>query len=136
MYLLDTNIISELRKPKPHGGVLAWIATVPDREIFLSALTLGELQAGVERTRRQDPAKAALIEAWISQVEQDYQVIPLDAAVFREWARLMNHRSDHLIEDALIAATARVYKLTVATRNLRDFAPFNVPLLDPFTHRP
>lgn len=136
MYLLDTNIVSELRKTKPHGGVVAWIATVPDREVFLSALTLGELQAGVEQTRRQDPAKAALIEAWIDQVEQDCQVIPLDAAVFREWARLMDRRSDHLIEDAWIAATARVYRLTVATRNVRDFTPFGVPLLDPFTHRP
>ena len=68
MYLLDTNVISELRKPRPHGGVLAWIASVPDRELFLSALTLGELQAGVERTRRQDPQKAALIESWIDQI--------------------------------------------------------------------
>jgi hypothetical protein len=134
MFLLDTNIVSELRKTKPHGGVLAWIATIPEREIFLSALTLGELQAGVERTRRQDAAKAAAIEAWIDQVEQDYQVIPLDAAVFREWARLMHRRSDHLIEDVMIAATACVYKLTVATRNVRDFRAFDVPMVDPFTH--
>lgn len=132
MYLLDTNVVSELRKIKPHGGVVAWIATIPDREIFLSALTLGELQAGVERTRLQDAAKAAAIEAWIDKVEQDYQVIPLDAAVLREWARLMHRRSDHLIEDAMIAATARVYKLTVATRNIRDFAALDVQLVDPF----
>jgi predicted nucleic acid-binding protein len=134
MFLLDTNIVSELRKTKPHGGVLAWIAAIPERELFLSALTLGELQAGVELTRRQDTEKAAAIEAWIGKVEQDYQVIPLDAAVLREWARLMHRRSDHLIEDAMIAATARVYKLTVATRNIRDFAALDVQLVDPFTY--
>jgi toxin FitB len=135
MYLLDTNIVSELRKIKPHGGVVAWIATIPDREIFLSALTLSELQAGVERTRRQDAAKAAALEAWIDQVEQDYQIIPLDGAVFREWSRLMQRRSDDLIEDAMIAATARIYKLTVATRNIRDFAALDVQLVDPFKYR-
>ena len=136
MFLLDTNIVSELRKTKPHGGVLAWIAAIPERELFPSALTLGELQAGVELTRRQDTEKAAAIEAWIGKVEQDYQVIPLDAAVLREWARLMHRRSDHLIEDAMIAATARVYKLTVATRNIRDFAALDVQLVDPFTYHP
>jgi toxin FitB len=96
MYLFDTNVVSELRKPRPHGAVLAWVASLPDREIFLSALTLGELQAGVERTRRQNPTKARLIEDWIDQVESSYQVIPLDAPILREWARLMNRRSDHL----------------------------------------
>lgn len=136
MYLLDTNIVSELRKPRPHGAVVAWVASLPDREIFLSALTLGELQAGVERTRRQDPDKAALIEAWIDQVESGYQVIPLDAPILREWARLMDHRSEHLLEDAMIAATARICKLTLATRNLRDFESFDVPLFNPFGFRP
>ncbi len=135
MYLLDTNVVSELRKPRPHGAVLAWVASLPEREVFLSALTLGELQAGVERTRRQDPHKASLIEDWISQVEGDYQVIPLDAPVMREWARLMDRRSDHLIEDAMIAATARVYNLTVATRNTRDFRLFDVSLFNPFNYR-
>ena len=136
MYLLDTNVISELRKPRPHGGVVAWVASVPDRELFLSALTLGELQAGVERTRRQDPARASEIEAWIDLVENSWQLIPLDAPVLREWARLMDRRSDHLLEDAMIAATARVYKLTVATRNARDFQHFDVPLVNPFLFRP
>ena len=136
MYLLDTNIVSELRKSRPHGAVLAWIAALQDREIFLSALTLGELQAGVERTRRQDTEKAALLESWIDEVEKVYQIVPLDAPILREWARLMDRRSADLLEDAMIAATARVYKLTVATRNVRDFRLFDVPLINPFAVRP
>ncbi len=65
MYLLDTNVVSELRKPKPHGAVVAWIESVPDDQLFISALTLGEFQAGVERTRKRDQEKAAIIESWI-----------------------------------------------------------------------
>ena len=132
MYLLDTNVISELRKNKPHGGVLAWIDTIADQEIFLSALTLGELQAGVELTRRQDPAKAAQIEAWLGQVAGSYQILPMDGRLFREWARLMDGRPDQLLEDAMLAATARVHRLTVVTRNTRDFKLFDVPVFDPF----
>jgi predicted nucleic acid-binding protein len=132
MYLLDTNVISELRKNKPHGGVLAWIDTIADQEIFLSALTLGELQAGVELTRRQDPAKAAQIEAWLDQVAGSYQILPMDGRLFREWARLMDGRPDQLLEDAMLAATARVHRLTVVTRNTRDFKLFDVPVFDPF----
>ncbi len=136
MYLLDTNVVSELRKPRPHGGVLAWIEQIPDRDLFLSALTLGELQAGAERTRQQDQNKAALLDAWIDQIESSYQIIPLDGPILREWARLMHRRSDHLIEDALVAATARIHHLTVVTRNIRDFRLFDVPLVNPFTARP
>jgi predicted nucleic acid-binding protein len=132
MYLLDTNVISELRKNKSHGGVLAWIDTIADEEIFLSALTLGELQAGVELTRRQDPAKAAQIEAWLDQVAGSYQILPMDGRLFREWARLMDGRPDQLLEDAMLAATARVHRLTVVTRNTRDFKLFDVPVFDPF----
>lgn len=132
MYLLDTNVISELRKPKPHGAVIAWLQSVPDNEVFISALTLGELQAGVERTRRQDAEKAASIETWIDQVAEAYEVIPMDAPAFREWARLMEGKSDHLFEDAMIAATARIRRLTVATRNTRDFASLGVKLFNPF----
>ena len=62
MYLLDTNVVSELRRPRPHGAVLAWLREVPDSSLYISAVTIGELQAGVEMTREQDPAKAAEIE--------------------------------------------------------------------------
>ena len=131
-YLLDTNVVSELRKPKPHGAVLAWIGDLRDDQIFLSAVTLGELQAGVELTRRQDPSKADQIEAWVDQVANSFEVLPMDTACFREWARLMIGKPDRLTEDAMVAATARVHGLIVATRNQRDFAQLNVAVVNPF----
>ena len=131
-FLLDTNVVSELRKPKPHGGVVAWLNQLRDEQLFLSAVTLGELQAGIEPTRAQDTKKAEEIEGWVEQLADSIQVLPMDALCFREWARLMNRKSDHLIEDAMIAATARVHGLTVATRNERDFAALGVTLLNPF----
>lgn len=135
MYLLDTNVVSELRRPKPHGGVVAWLESVPDQHLHLSAVTLGELQAGIEITREQDPEKAEAIETWIEQVEQTWNVLPVDGRSFRVWARLMHRRSDDLIEDAMIAATAIVHNLVVVTRNVRDFEPLGVKTLDPFAPR-
>jgi toxin FitB len=128
MYLLDTNVVSELRKPGPHGGVLAWLRSVDDKDLFLSAVTVGEIQAGIELTR----AKAAAIEAWLEQVAKSYNLLVMDAATFRVWARLMHRRSDTLVEDAMIAATASVHGLSVVTRNVAAFKPFGVPLLNPF----
>ena len=132
MYLLDTNIVSELRKPRPHGGVVAWLQATEDAELHLSAVTLGEIQAGVELTRDQDASKAVEIEAWLDLVARSYNVLPMDGAAFRAWARLMHRRSDTLYEDAMIAATATVHNLTVVTRNVADFEPFNVRVLNPF----
>jgi hypothetical protein len=131
-YLLDTNVVSELRKPKPHGGVLAWLKDLKDEQIFLSAVTLGELQRGIERTRAQDRIKAQEIEKWVERVAGSAQILPMDANCFCEWARLMEGKQEHLLEDAMIAATARVYELVVATRNDRDFVLFRVPLVNPF----
>jgi len=125
-------VISELRKPKPHGAVVEWVQSLQPDQLFLSAVTIGELQAGVERTRRNDPAKAAEIEVWIEQVIESYRILPMDAFCFREWSRLMEGTPDQLMEDAMIAATARVHGLTVATRNEADFKQLDVPIFNPF----
>jgi predicted nucleic acid-binding protein len=135
MYLLDTNVVSELRRPRPHGAVLAWLERVADPDLHLSAVTIGEIQAGIEITRERDHAKAAEIELWLEQVAATYNVLPMDARTFRVWARLMHRRSDHLIEDAMIAATALVHDLIVVTRNVADFDPLGVRTLNPFEAR-
>lgn len=133
MYLLDTNIVSELRKRRPHGGVVAWLQSVANEQIYISAVTLGELQAGIELTRRKDSAKAREIEIWLDKVASTHQVLPMDSGAFREWARLMHGRPRQILEDAMLAATARIHGLTLVTRNTRDFQGLGVPLLNPFT---
>jgi predicted nucleic acid-binding protein len=131
-YLLDTNVVSELRKPKPHGAVVAWIEKIPDESLYVSAVTLGEIQSGIEMTREQNAAKAEEIELWLDEVAQSYNVLAVDAAIVRRWGQLMHRRVDHHLEDALIAATALVRELTVATRNVDDFKPFGVAMVNPF----
>lgn len=135
MYLLDTNVVSELRRSRPHGAVVAWLQDIADDDLHLAAVTLGELQAGVEITREQDPGKAAEIEAWIDQVEQTWNVLSLDGRILRIWAKLMHKQQDHLLADALIAATAIVHNLIVVTRNERDFEVFGVRIFNPFEAR-
>ena len=131
-YLLDTNIVSELRKHRPHGALVAWLNDQEDEQLFLSAVTLGELQSGIERTRHQDPVKADEIEAWVDQLATSYQILPMDTSCFREWGRLMDGKPDQLLEDGMIAATARVHRLVIATRNERDFRLLNVRFINPF----
>lgn len=132
MYLLDTNVVSELRKPKPHGAVLQWMQEVSDADLRISAVTIGEIQAGIELTRGQDEPKAAELEQWLELVARSSSAIPMDAAAFRVWARLMRRASDTLYEDAVIAATAKVHKFTVVTRSVTDFKHFGVNVLNPF----
>lgn len=132
MYLLDTNVVSELRKPKPHGAVLAWLRATNESDLHLSAVTIGEIQAGIEITREQDPDKAAQIETWLDNLADSFSVLPMDAAAFRVWARLMHRKSDTLYEDAMIAATALAHRLAVVTRNVADFKALGVTVLNPF----
>jgi toxin FitB len=132
MYLLHTDVVSQLRGPKPHRAVLAWLQAVDDVHLFISAVTIGEIQAGIEVTREQDDAKAAELEAWLSMLAESTNVLAMDAATFREWGRLTHRKSDTLIEDAMIAATARQHKLTVVTRNVSDFKSLGVAVLNPF----
>jgi predicted nucleic acid-binding protein len=134
MYLLDTNVVSEFRRPRPHGAVLAWLSAVDDADLNISAVTLGEIQAGIELTREQDATKAAVIERWADQVADTYNVLPMTAEVFRLWAKLMHKQSDTVYEDAMIAATALVNKLAVVTRNVNDFERFGVKIINPFAN--
>lgn len=132
MYLLDTNIISELRRQKPHGAIVSWFQRIEDKDLFISVVTIGEIQAGIEITRKQDMEKACQIEQWLDLVSDTYNMISMDAAIFRTWAKLMHKTSDTLYEDAMIAATAKVNNLIVVTRNIADFRSFGVKLFNPF----
>lgn len=132
MFLLDTNVVSELRRNKPHGGVLAWLDQAPESGLYLSAVTVGEIQAGIEITRKLDQDKARDIQSWLNELVQFFPILPADATVFRRWALLMHGRTDHHLEDGLIAATALVHDLTIATRNIKDFKPLGVALVNPF----
>jgi predicted nucleic acid-binding protein len=132
LYLLDTNVVSELRRPRPHGAVVEWISAIPADQLYLSAVTIGEIQAGIEITRRQDTAKADELERWLDGLATGYAVLPMDAAAFRVWARIKAGKSDTLIEDAMIAATAQLHRLTVASRNVADFEALGVAVVNPF----
>lgn len=132
MYLLDTNVVSELRKPRPNPAVVQWLAQVPNAQLFISAVTIGEIQSGIEITRAQDAEKAAAIERWLDQVMRTAQIVSLDAEIFRLWGRLMHQKSNTLIEDAMIAASALSHQFTVVTRNVNDFRAFGVSVFNPF----
>lgn len=137
MYLLDTNVVSELRKVrlgKADRNVAAWAERVDAAELYLSAITIQELEIGVLMAERRDPAQGAVFRAWL-----DAQVLPVfsgrilavDTAVAQRSARL--HVPDpRPVRDALIAATALVHGMTVVTRNTADFRPTAVPTLDPW----
>ena len=136
-FLLDTNVVSELRKgARTDGGVRDWFAAVDDQELFLSALVLGEIRQGVERTGRKDPTAARRLEAWLDALARDFadRILPVDAVVAEQWGRL-NVPDPLPVVDGLLAATALVHGLTVVTRNSRDFVRTGVAPLDPFARR-
>lgn len=134
-FLLDTNIVSEVRKPKPHGGVLAWFAANRSAYFAMPSIALFELQMGVGRVQETDPLRAAEYDYWIGRIEGGTNVLPLDAAAAREAARMLHKLPMEMMADAMIAAIAKVNGLTVATRNTKHFEKFNVPVVDPFKYR-
>jgi predicted nucleic acid-binding protein len=136
-FLLDTNVVSEVRRPAADSNVRAWLESVPDAELYLSVLVIGEVRQGIERLRRRDPAQVAVFEAWLSTLLHDYgdRIVPVTAEVAEEWGRL-NAPDPLPVVDGLMAATAKVRGWTLVTRNLSDLARTGVRLLNPFDPRP
>jgi len=133
-YLLDTNVISELRKgERADSNITAWFAGIADEEVFLSVLTIGEIRRGIERVRRRDPDSAAALDRWLALLSEAHgdRILPIDRAISEEWGR-MNVPDPLPVVDGLLAATARVLDLTLVTRNVADIASTEVELLDPF----
>lgn len=136
IYLLDTCVVSELVKPGPDETVVAWMARVPDEACHLSVITVGELAKGAARL--PPSAKRVRLERWIGELISQYgvRIIPVDASVARRWGRLSGELSRKgittLVGDGLIAATVLVHGLKLATRNIADFKPFGVEIVDPW----
>ena len=132
MYLLDTDVVSELRRNQPPRGALAWFSGVAPDQVYLSAVTVGEIQTGIEFTRAKDATGAAELESWLGKLVDTHRILPMDPAVFRVWGRLLYRRWDIRMTDAMIAATAVVHRLTVVTRHTGDFGRLGVQTLNPF----
>lgn len=133
-YLLDTNVISELRKGKrANPKVSAWFADLADEEIFLSVLTIGEIRRGIESVRRRDPDSAATLDRWLNLLSETHgdRIVSIDRAITEEWGR-MNVPDPLPVVDGLLVATARVLGLTLVTRNVADVKGTGVELIDPF----
>lgn len=134
-YLLDTNVVSELRRPRPHGGVRAWVESSAAEAMYLSVLVLGEIRRGVERLRPRDPTQAESLERWLAALEGGFadRILAIDEVIAHAWGRL--HATDPLPPvDGLLAATALVNGLTVVTRDTTAFERIGVPYLDPWTY--
>lgn len=132
--LLDTNVISELRKGSgANPNVVEWFEGVTEEQIHLSVLVVGELRRGVERLRERDSRRARDLETWLRQVVRDHaeRILPVDFRVAEQWGRLTAMRSASVI-DTLMAATAQVFELVLVTRNVKDVAWTGVSYLDPF----
>lgn len=132
MYLLDTGVVSEIRRPRPHTSLARWIAEVPSDQLFISAVTVGKIQAGIQTVRDWDPRSATELETWLEAVVESGAVLPMDAECFREYARIRHRRPRGVPSMAMIAATARVHQLTVVTRDGRDFRRLGAGCVNPF----
>jgi predicted nucleic acid-binding protein len=134
IYLLDTNVLSELRRSNADSGVKAWFESVPSSDLYVSTLLVGEVRRGVEKIRRKDPSRARVYEAWLSMLRQEFQdrLVPVSAEIAEEWGR-MSVPDPLPVIDGLMAATARVHGFTLVTRNTIDLARTGVPLLNPFS---
>lgn len=134
MFLLDTVIVSELCKHTPNAGVASWALAQPDASLFLSVVTLGEIERGIEKQRRDDTAFANALEIWLEGLARAYadRILPITPAIARRWGRL-SARIGHDGADVLIAATAQVHGLTVVTRNIGHFQPTGVRVVNPFS---
>jgi predicted nucleic acid-binding protein len=133
-YLVDTNVISEVRKgTRCSPPVAAWFSGIADDDVYVSVLLFGEIRKGIERLNRLDPSQATAIEAWLADLQRLFgdRVLLIDRLVAEEWGRMNVKRSVPVI-DALLAATAKVNGMTFATRNTRDVADLGVDLIDPF----
>ncbi|MCW5699409.1 MAG: type II toxin-antitoxin system VapC family toxin [Rhodospirillales bacterium] len=133
-YLLDTNVLSELRKGgRCHPQLAQWIKSLPSKDFATSVLVLGEIRKGIELKRRKDPTQAAVIERWLEQVRMTFadRILGIDERIAEEWGRLSVPDPVSVI-DGLLAATAKVYGLTLATRNIKDIAKTGVLVIDPF----
>ena len=132
-FLLDTNVLSEARKPAGDANVRTWLASVRGTDLYLSVLVVGEIRQGIERLRRRDPAQAAVYEAWLAALRRDYadRILPVTADIAEAWGRL-NLPDPVPVIDGLLAATAQVRDLTLVTRNSADLARTGVRLLNPF----
>jgi predicted nucleic acid-binding protein len=132
-FLLDTNVISEARRKRPDSNVEAWLTTVPEAELYVSVLVVGEIRQGIERLRRRDRSQAVVFETWLSALLSGYadRIIPVTAEVAEEWGR-MNVPDPLPMIDGLMAATAKLRGWTFVTRNVADLARCGVRLLNPF----
>jgi predicted nucleic acid-binding protein len=133
-FLLDTNVLSEIRKRAPDRGVSAWFASVPADQLFLSVLVVGEIRQGIDRLAQRDAAQAEIFERWLSQLADGYadRIVPITAQIAEVWGRL-NVPDPVPVVDGLMAATALVHDWTLVTRNVSDIACTGARLLDPFT---
>ena len=133
-YLLDTNIISEIRKgPRCHPNLAAWYSNLDEDSLYLSVLVLGEIRKGIEGLRGRDAGKANELDLWLEQLQTSFQsqILPVDTAISQEWGRLSSLHTVPGI-DGLLAATAIANGLVFVTRNTQDFADLGIQLLNPF----